>query len=48
MITSKSDLIKIIKNIIKEKGPRADLNHIDTSFITDMSGHLWTLSLMEI
>ena len=35
---NKSDLKKIIKDAIREKGPNCDLNFIDTSLITDMSG----------
>ena len=34
---NKNELQKIIKDTIGEKGPRCDLNFIDTSLITDMS-----------
>ena len=35
--TSKDELRSIIEQEIKHQGPDADLNFIDTSFITDMS-----------
>ena len=34
---NKKELQKIIKDTIREQGPRCDLNFIDTSLITDMS-----------
>lgn len=34
---TKSELIKIIKSTIKEKGNNCDLNFIDTSLITDFN-----------
>ena len=34
---NKSELMKIIKDTIKEHGNNCDLNFIDTSEITDMS-----------
>ena len=35
---TKNELINIINNRIAEEGPNCDLNDIDTSLITDMSG----------
>ena len=35
---NKQDLIRIIKDRIREQGPKCDLNDIDVSRITDMSG----------
>lgn len=35
--TSKDELRSIIEQELKRQGPDADLNFIDTSFITDMS-----------
>lgn len=35
---NKQDLIRIIKDRIREQGPKCDLNDIDVSRVTDMSG----------
>ena len=35
--TTKKELKRLIKKLIKERGNRADLNDIDISLITDMS-----------
>ena len=34
----KNELIELVEKLIKERGNKADLNDIDTSEITDMSG----------
>ena len=38
---NKKKLLKIIEETIKNKGPKCDLNFIDTSLITDMSFLFW-------
>ena len=35
---NKEELMEIIEDTIKKEGNRCDLNFIDTSLITDMSG----------
>ena len=35
---NKQELVRIIKDRIREQGPKCDLNDIDVSRITDMSG----------
>ena len=39
--TSKKELISIIYNRMEKESPNCDLNDIDTSLITDMSGLFW-------
>ena len=41
---SKDELRSIIKNELKQQGPDADLNFIDTSLITDMSMLFYTIN----
>ena len=41
VVRSKKKLIEEICNVLKTDGNSADLNHIDTSRITDMSGLFW-------
>ena len=38
VVNNKSELIKVIKQRIQEQGPNCDLNDIDVSKVTDMSG----------
>ena len=38
VVYSKQHLQRIIEKTIKEKGPKCDLNFIDVSRMTDMSG----------
>ena len=40
VVNNKSELIKVIKQRIQEQGHKCDLNDIDVSKITDMSGLL--------
>ena len=35
---NKQELVRIIKDRIREQGPKCDLNDIDVSRVTDMSG----------
>jgi hypothetical protein len=41
IVRSKKKLIEEICNVLKTDGNSADLNHIDVSRITDMSGLFW-------
>ena len=46
--TSKNELELLIQQELKEQGPDADLNFIDTSEITDMSDLFYTLNIRNI
>ena len=46
--TSKDELRSIIEQELELQGPDADLNHIDTSEITDMSYLFWGLNIGNI
>ena len=47
-VSTKDDLIYIIKQELKRQGPDADLNFIDTSEITDMSDLFRGLNIKNI
>lgn len=46
--TTKAELRFVIKQELERQGWDADLNHIDTSLITDMSNLFWLLSPRSI
>ena len=46
--TTKAELMAIIEIELKQQGPDADLNHIDTSEITDMKELFVNLKIRNI
>ena len=45
---TKNELKQLIEQELKEQGPDADLNFIDTSLITDMSELFWPFDISNI
>lgn len=45
---TKNELKQLIEQQLKEQGPDADLNFIDTSLITDMSELFWLTTIRNI